>query len=58
MGLLGFVIIVGGIILLTKIGYYKKLDTFKENYPTAWTWINVILLILVLGWPFVLFMDI
>ena len=58
MGLLGFVILVGGIILLTKFGYYKKLDTFKENHPTAWTWINVVLLILVLGWPFVLFMYI
>jgi hypothetical protein len=56
MGILAFVILVGGIILLTKSGYYKKLDTFKENYPEVWAWINIILFILVFGWPFILFM--
>ena len=54
MGILALVILVGGIILLTKSGYYKKLDVFKENHPEAWIFINIILFILVFGWPFFL----
>tara|TARA_B100000989_G_scaffold107300_1_gene78641 strand:- start:626 stop:802 length:177 start_codon:yes stop_codon:yes gene_type:complete len=55
MGILAFVILVGGIILLTKSGYYKKLDVFKENHPEVWIWINIVLFILVFGWPFFFF---
>tara|TARA_Y100000748_G_C15218564_1_gene380307 strand:- start:158 stop:337 length:180 start_codon:yes stop_codon:yes gene_type:complete len=54
MGILGFLVLVGGIILLTRSGYYKRLDKFKENNPTTWVVINILLAIIVFGWPFYL----